>query len=787
MSIGMITHTNLISMNSQMFAGRNQGKLNDSIHKLSSGMRINYFKDDPSRMSISEKMRGFVLGLQTATRNAQDGISYLQTAEGASGEITSMLQRMRELAVQGSNGTYTTTDRLEIQKEMDQLKEEIDRIADHTQFNTKKLINGESSGAWNSGSEKIQAIVNGTVADGNYDIDFDVTPGLNQVQSSQVLTIKDGKLGAEIANNNGTNIGKVSSPTDISTTTENEKYNVNVTNPQNAQNVFEDTFTLNGGFQNKESVVNVNTDTAVTTFETSESGYFVVEFTENKKDDLENGKVRVKFISARTGEEGEWKEFNITKDPVTNISSIAGAYSDRNQTVDFNIELTAGSSNITKGDKFLFALSDTKGLDDQTDLLANGGGVVQIGKGKEQGPKVVFDGANSLTKKDNFDGVNDYNDVKIHTVNVDPVTGEIKKGSVDLGFLEGEATKAGSMEMEVRGGGQHATLTTKIGDIANFTDANGVNLLANTQEITIYGNSGNTKIYLEAEDTVQDVVNKLKKAIVEDLKMGSGDTNTNKNLVSFSKEKEDGHKAVPGTLILQSALTGKDSELSFVGPQAMLDALGFNTVQEATQNIQKVTVKNNLNGVLVGERLTSDTRLDEIIPGLDLIVDTRTGVDARYDEGLGKVVFEKSDRLENRNLNLHIVDNRTEIQIGTVKGEKADVSIASLKVDALGLQNTNINSQEASQRAITEIDNALTKVTSERAKMGAQINRLEYAMNSLAAHEENTTASESRIRDTNVAAETTAMTMAQVGYQANIALLAQANQIPGMALQLLQG
>ncbi len=124
MSTGMISHINLFSLSSQVATGRSQHDLSQSINRLSSGLRINSFMDDPSRMSISEKMRGFILGLQTSSQNAQDGISYLQTAEGATNEISSMLQRMRELAVEGANGIYSANDRLEIQKEIDQLKSE---------------------------------------------------------------------------------------------------------------------------------------------------------------------------------------------------------------------------------------------------------------------------------------------------------------------------------------------------------------------------------------------------------------------------------------------------------------------------------------------------------------------------------------------------------------------------------------------------------------------------------------------------------------------------------------
>ena len=230
MSTGMITNSNLFSLSSLVAAGRNQSDLNQSINRLSSGLRINTFMDDPSRMAISEKMRGFILGLQTSSQNAQDGISYLQTAEGAANEVSNMLQRMRELAVEGANGVYSANDRLEIQKEIDQLKEEIDRISETTQFNTKKLINGESSGAWNSGTDKISAVINGTVADGNYDINFNVKPGQNQVQSTQIFTLREGKLGAYVGSQGTTNIGQVSNPYNIQDTEEGS-YSVTIQNP----------------------------------------------------------------------------------------------------------------------------------------------------------------------------------------------------------------------------------------------------------------------------------------------------------------------------------------------------------------------------------------------------------------------------------------------------------------------------------------------------------------------------------------------------------------------------
>lgn len=783
MSTSMIQNMNLFSMTPTVNAGRNQGALSSAIKNLSSGLQINKFMDNPSRMSISEKMRGFILGLQTSSQNAQDGISYLQTAEGATNEITSMLQRMRELAVEGSNGVYTANDRLEIQKEIDQLKEEIDRISDTTQFNTKKLINGDSSGAWNSGTDKISAVINGTVADGNYDINVNVKPGQNQVQSSQIFTLREGELGAYISNKGTTNIGEVSNPEDLNMPNPaSAGYTVTVSNPTDggvAGTIISASMSYVNSYQQDGSTMAFGNITAVTT---NESGYFLVEFPESSSNASAGATFRVKFISAETGDEGAWVEYT------TADGKLTGDYNSNGFNLQFDIPMVAGATEVKGGDKFLFNVSDFKGTANGDDLLAQGGGALQVSSNGVTGPTIVYNNPNSLTKNDNQNGIEETNDVTVHIVSLDPETGYVSQGEMTLGFEEkvGGATQSGTTTINLRTTGQAATSTTRLSEIANFVDENGVELFANTQELTIYGNNSKVTIYLEGDDTIQDFVDKLTTAITKDLGMGSGLTEVDKRLVNFNEVEGVGFGVVPGTMILQSALTGKTGELSFTGTQKLMDALGLETVQQSSQNIQTITATDNLTGVVIGERITSNSRVTDVIPGIDLIVDSRTGVDAIWNEGTGKIDFMPSNRLENQNLNLHVVDARTEIQVGTEKGEKLDVSLPALNTMALGISNTNINTQDDAQRAITEIDNALTKVVSVRAKIGANVNRLESTMNTLATAEENTVASESRIRDTNIAKETTAMTAAQVAYQANISLLAQANQIPAIAMQLLR-
>lgn len=154
----MIINHNLGAMNAHRQLGANQNDMSNSMEKLSSGLRINRAGDDAAGLAISEKMRGQIRGLEQANRNAQDGISMVQTAEGALNETQDILQRMRELAVQSSNDTNNDTDRGEIQKEIDQLSQEIDRIADNTEFNTKNLLGGEFKGTFHIGANAGQDI-----------------------------------------------------------------------------------------------------------------------------------------------------------------------------------------------------------------------------------------------------------------------------------------------------------------------------------------------------------------------------------------------------------------------------------------------------------------------------------------------------------------------------------------------------------------------------------------------------------------------------------------------------
>jgi flagellin len=157
---------NVEAFNAQRQLIGNSDKLSKAMEKLSSGYRINRAGDDAAGLAISEKLRGQIGGLQQASRNASDAVSLVQTAEGALNEVHSMLQRVRELAVQYKNGTLSSNDRLSIQSEVDQLKNEIERIGTDTEFNGTKLLNAASTVSFQVGAADAQQITVATVSVG---------------------------------------------------------------------------------------------------------------------------------------------------------------------------------------------------------------------------------------------------------------------------------------------------------------------------------------------------------------------------------------------------------------------------------------------------------------------------------------------------------------------------------------------------------------------------------------------------------------------------------------------
>ncbi len=184
----MRINNNLMAMNAQRYLGVNNNNIQKSIEKLSSGYRINRAGDDAAGLSISEKMRAQIRGLKMASKNSQDAISLIQTAEGALNETHAILQRMRELAVQAASDTNQDEDRKAIQDEIKELTEEINRIAHQTEFNEKKLLNGTLDSTATDG----QSLVFQIGANNGQSIELDIAN--MDVSALNLAEVEDGKI-----------------------------------------------------------------------------------------------------------------------------------------------------------------------------------------------------------------------------------------------------------------------------------------------------------------------------------------------------------------------------------------------------------------------------------------------------------------------------------------------------------------------------------------------------------------------------------------------------------------
>ncbi|OAT89151.1 flagellin N-terminal helical domain-containing protein [Candidatus Arthromitus sp. SFB-turkey] len=193
----MIINHNMNAMNAHRNMNSSTIAQGKAMEKLSSGLRINRAADDAAGLAISEKMRSQIRGLNQASRNAQDGISMIQTAEGALSETQAIGQRMRELAVQSANGTYTDEDRALINQEFLQLKSEIDRIATDTEFNGNKVLNGSLSGKEINSDRNTAKVVG--VSGGTINNNTDIQAIFGSIDSEELAKLGEGVFNIKIS------------------------------------------------------------------------------------------------------------------------------------------------------------------------------------------------------------------------------------------------------------------------------------------------------------------------------------------------------------------------------------------------------------------------------------------------------------------------------------------------------------------------------------------------------------------------------------------------------------
>ncbi|MDR2137796.1 MAG: flagellin, partial [Synergistaceae bacterium] len=268
------------------------------------------------------------------------------------------------------------------------------------------------------------------------------------------------------------------------------------------------------------------------------------------------------------------------------------------------------------------------------------------------------------------------------------------------------------------------------------------------------------------------------------------------NFVTFVNGKRDENgallegtsEAVPGTFVIRSVIAGTNGEISFAGDEELLNALSLNEIQASEENSFTVSAWDAHSGKGVegasNVKITGNKLIGVIHENVDVVFDPMANIKVEWNDAMKAFTLTKDEG--SYQTTLHLADNTTVFQIGANEGEDMGINIGDMRSDALGLNAVLVTDRNSAARSITIIDNAIDKVSTQRAKLGAYQNRLEHTITNLTVAGENLTAAESRIRDTDMAKEMMNFTKLQIMLQAGTSMLAQANTLPQNVLSLLR-
>ena len=798
--MGMVVNNNIPALFTYNTVTKTGNALQKSIQKLSTGLRINSAADDAAGLAISEKMRAQIRGLDRAVANSQDGISMIQTAEGALNETHSILQRMRELSVQSANDTLTQQDRGYIQLEIDQLREEITRIGNTTQFNKKKLLNGDAAVLWSSDNLNTKAIINGGLRaidqfgqkkaiEGNYNIKVQSEAGQAEVQKSDIFKVKHKDVLSIKARD--ANLVKSVSVTNLKPGVDHSVSVGAVTAaalaPAKVADKVATAAALDGLFDVAGAAV------------TDGANYEVVVTVKDRLYTANNAQANVtlEIKGFKLGADG-------TRTSISETVTLASQASGAAQAADIAIASMNGFTfaaastgaaaigKMTVGDKAVYRMSnamaaanDGKRIDITYD---NDGGVV---------PSVTNPQTHQFNVADTALAAN--GTMTLSFLNLDEKTGEVRESSITMKFneklLDGTPIVSDThftanlalASFKTYGIGDVARGDVKLRDLDKFWDAQGRFMLTDPQTITVtQGDGKQTKVTLYANDTLDDVASKFNEAIGIGLGQNAYVDDVN-HFSTFVSDAVAGNNAesVAGTFLLRSVVPGANGRLSLAGDEDLIKAFSLNVIQDAKETNYTVDISDAHTGerVVSGAKTTGNRLVGVLHPNIDVEFDAMAGVTAKWDNTNKLYAFNPSKEYTTT---LHLADNTTVFQIGANEGEDMGINIGDMRSHALGLNEVLVTDRESAARSITIIDNAIDKVSTQRAKLGAYQNRLEHTISNLTVAGENLTAAESRIRDTDMAKEMMNFTKLNIMLQAGNAMLAQANQLPQHVLTLIR-
>ena len=755
--------------------------LQKSINKLSTGLRINSAADDAAGLAISEKMRAQVRGLDQAVSNAQDGISMIQTAEGALNETHSILQRMRELSVQAANDTLTSQDRGYIQLEIDQLKEEVTRIASTTQFKKKKLLDGSASALWSSDNLDTKAFIRGALrtvdqfgqkdsAEGNFIVRISANPGDAQIQKSDLFKVKHENVIMDVGLNTeagarsvsvdnlpaGDYIVRVTTPTGV-VATASQSYNFGAVSAGTGY------ATVVAAASILFEVLTVNT--AAGTVVVRAEAYVMSAGGTVKTYVDENLTLTT---ASRTGYEGLGFDMGTAALAINNLSAfkVGGRY----------VMHLAGSG----GDNVDAAINVSANINS---TWAAAGNWSTANRMQERGFGVDL---NAIQDKDVH-----FRSFYLNTQNGKVFQSDIKIGFNDktTGYTAFGAT-ANLVSFTAAYIGQVAEDDVALRDLDKFWDANGRFLLDDAKTITItQGDGKQANVRINSTDTLRDVAKKFNDAIAFDLgqsKYVGADADKLVSFVGADDVTDSTPESVQGTFVIRSAIAGRAGALNFAGDEDLINALSLNTIQKETESEFRVTVQDAHNGntIASGVKITGNYLAGVVHQNVDVEFDKMANIEAKWSDAAKGFLLTKEDGVYETIV--HLADNTTVFQIGANEKEDMGISIGNMTAASLGINGVLVTDRVSAARSITVLDNAIDTVSSQRAKLGAYQNRLEHTINNLTVASTNLQAAESRIRDLDMAKEMMNFTKLNILMQAGNSMLAQANQLPQAVLQLLR-
>ena len=726
---------NIMAMSAYRNYTNNVSAMKKNLEKLSSGYKINRAGDDAAGLAISEKMRAQITGLETAQKNAKDGISLVQTAEGALTEVHDMLNRMVELATMSANGTYDNeTDRAQLQKEMDQLNSEINRIADSANFNGIKLLDGSMA----------------TVTTAADELGMNMT----DISNSQALThVADGV--------------EADSPA-VKTKFELDLSQVSVVNGGTAP-------TVTGPTTGAATVANASTSTAATTITYNFAGASIT-------DPGASG------ASYKVNIGGQELEIDITPGSDVDASGVGNAIrtalggSVTINGVEFgvggtgaNVVLTAKGAADDTGAGFangntaaatgVADASMAAGKPAHTEMtievslgndVLNGGGTISIPYNKTMtGKEIAAEFMKNLgnTKEVELNGtkftVSNDNGKLTFEEKDDPTTpfaGDLK-AKLEVKDADGNVVAAA--------GGANANKNDK-GVTINQGEGIGVNIIQK-------GQSAETRHMAQATVDLTQIPGGIKDGTA--LKIGNetyifavGNDSQYKdsaNVIDLTHKKaDDADLAVEASRVLSNV--AKDNKMFLVTTDNTTGTIRITERLNSGIDYKK----NNLQGT-TADNLKDATKAD----WKDLIQVGIANPDAKPETTEGGLMLQIGDTADDYN--------------------QLRVSINDCHVAALGLDKIKISDQESAATAVDVIKDAINYVSDVRGTLGATQNRLDHTINNLSVMTENIQDAESTIRDVDVAEEMMAYTKNNILIQSAQAMLAQANQVPQGVLQLL--